>query len=378
MSARASDEGAGGRGSSAVATGAGDGPGGTERVAGFDAHPERTRARAATPPRRGQLMRSSVRSWAHCRPCGAILGARGRRRADAHPTARLRPRRDTPLRGSRFARPDVAAEAGRHPQGGPDPGRTGDVAPREPPRLRAIARRHRGVHLPRSPWVFEVLTGVILQQRITFRDAARARRILVHRLGAAAPGPGALLLPLAPPDWLRLTSEDFRRAGIDGQRARALRAAARHARRIDAAFDLNPARACEILAAVPGCGPWTVEMTMGLALGDPDAVPIGDLHPPSIVRLGPRRRAPGRRPPHGRATGALPRPALPPAAAPSRGGPDSPRTGPSPQAPRPAVSTASGVGAEEGTRSAGVGFTPPLPASWWRGYRRPPGTGSRP
>ena len=75
-------------------------------------------------------MRSSVRSWAHCRPCGAILGARGRRRADAHPTARLRPRRDTPLRGSRFARPDVAAEAGRHPQGGPDPGRTGDVAPR--------------------------------------------------------------------------------------------------------------------------------------------------------------------------------------------------------------------------------------------------------
>jgi len=156
-------------------------------------------------------------------------------------------------------------------------------APREPPRLRAIARRHRGVHLPRSPWVFEVLTGVILQQRITFRDAARARRILVHRLGAAAPGPGALLLPLAPPDWLRLTSEDFRRAGIDGQRARALRAAARHARRIDAAFDLNPARACEILAAVPGCGPWTVEMTMGLALGDPDAVPIGDLHLPSIV-----------------------------------------------------------------------------------------------
>ena len=51
----------------------------------------------------------------------------------------------------------------------------------------------------------------------------------------------------------------------------------------DAAFDLAPARAREILAAVPGCGPWTVEMTMGLALGDPDAVPIGDLRLPSIV-----------------------------------------------------------------------------------------------
>jgi 3-methyladenine DNA glycosylase/8-oxoguanine DNA glycosylase len=37
------------------------------------------------------------------------------------------------------------------------------------------------------------------------------------------------------------------------------------------------------LAAVRGCGPWTVEITMGFVLGDPDAVPTGDLHLPHEV-----------------------------------------------------------------------------------------------
>jgi hypothetical protein len=37
------------------------------------------------------------------------------------------------------------------------------------------------------------------------------------------------------------------------------------------------------LAAVPGCGPWTVEISMGFVLGDPDAVPTGDLHLPHEV-----------------------------------------------------------------------------------------------
>ena len=35
--------------------------------------------------------------------------------------------------------------------------------------------------------------------------------------------------------------------------------------------------------SVPGCGPWTVEITMGFVLGDPDAVPTGDPHLPHQV-----------------------------------------------------------------------------------------------
>jgi 3-methyladenine DNA glycosylase/8-oxoguanine DNA glycosylase len=144
--------------------------------------------------------------------------------------------------------------------------------------IATLARRCRGIHLPRSPWVFEGLTEYVLQQRVTFRDAARAHRRLVEALGVPAPGPPGLLLPLASSDWRRLADSDLRRAGIDGQRGRTLRAAAGAARLVNSAFDLAPAAARGALAAIPGCGPWTVEMTLGFVLGDPDAVPTGDLH----------------------------------------------------------------------------------------------------
>jgi hypothetical protein len=72
-------------------------------------------------------------------------------------------------------------------------------------------------------------------------------------------------------------------AGFEGQRGRTLRAAARAARPVDSAFGLDAAAARGILASVGGCGPWTVEITMGFVLGDPDAVPVGDLHLPHEV-----------------------------------------------------------------------------------------------
>jgi 3-methyladenine DNA glycosylase/8-oxoguanine DNA glycosylase len=149
--------------------------------------------------------------------------------------------------------------------------------------LATLARRGRGLHLVRSPWVFDVLCQLVLQQRVSFRDAARAHRHLVRALDEAAPGPPGLLLPPAPRHWLRASSEEYRRAGVDGQRAGRLRAAAREAKSIDATFDRGAASARASLAGIPGCGPWTVGMVMGFALGDPDAVPVGDLHLPSLV-----------------------------------------------------------------------------------------------
>ncbi|MGE5126495.1 MAG: DNA-3-methyladenine glycosylase family protein [Betaproteobacteria bacterium] len=152
---------------------------------------------------------------------------------------------------------------------GPPPGPVG-----------ALARRWRGLRLVRNPWVLDGLAEYVLQQRVRFRDAARAQRRLVQALGRPAPGPAGLQLPLAPEDWRRLDPQALFSAGIDGQRARTLRAAARQARRIEHVFSLGRAEACTVLAAVPGCGPWTVGFTMGFVLGDPDAVPTGDLHLP--------------------------------------------------------------------------------------------------
>jgi len=150
-------------------------------------------------------------------------------------------------------------------------------------RMASLARRWRGLRLSRSPWVHEGLAEYVLQQRVSFRDATRAQGRLVRSLSPEAPGPPGLRLPLAPLDWLRLRSDDFHRAGIDVQRARTLRAVAREARRLDAAFERAPAAARAVLSSVPGCGPWTVEITLGFVLGDPDAVPTGDLHLPHEV-----------------------------------------------------------------------------------------------
>jgi 3-methyladenine DNA glycosylase/8-oxoguanine DNA glycosylase len=152
-----------------------------------------------------------------------------------------------------------------------------------PGKLATLARRGRALRLSRSPWVFDGLCESILQQRVSFRDAARSHRRLVGSIGQPAPGPHGLRLPLSPRDWMGLAEPDWRRVGVDGQRARALRAAARCARSLDATFEREPSAARAALAAVPGCGPWTVELTMGFVLGDPDAVPLGDLHLPHQV-----------------------------------------------------------------------------------------------
>ena len=149
--------------------------------------------------------------------------------------------------------------------------------------LAPLARRHRGLRLPRSPFVFDGLVEYVLQQRVSFRDASRSYRRLVSSVSAPSPGPPGLRLPLAPAAWLSLRDDELRRAGIDAQRASTLRAAARAARRVSEAFDVPPEGARARLEAVRGCGPWTVEFTMGFVLGDPDAVPTGDLHLPHEV-----------------------------------------------------------------------------------------------
>jgi 3-methyladenine DNA glycosylase/8-oxoguanine DNA glycosylase len=155
---------------------------------------------------------------------------------------------------------------------------------RPPPgRLATLARRGRGLRLSRSPWVFDLLCQFVLQQRVPFRDAARAWGRLVRGRSEAAPGPPGLLLPLPPREWLRLGTDDFRRAGVDPERANRLRAAARAARSVDATFEQDLPAARSTLGQVPGCGPWTLGMVLGFGLADPDAVVTGDLHLPSAV-----------------------------------------------------------------------------------------------
>jgi 3-methyladenine DNA glycosylase/8-oxoguanine DNA glycosylase len=148
------------------------------------------------------------------------------------------------------------------------------------PLLRRLAG-FRGLRLLRMPWPWDVAAGTVLQQRVRWQVAyGDFRRIALRwgaRLEAATPFPTAERLAALRPCQLEAV-------GIDGMRARALLALARaHAARPFLLPDSDASMVSERLLRVPGIGPWTTGMILGYAYGEPDALPVGDLHLPSIV-----------------------------------------------------------------------------------------------
>ena len=63
------------------------------------------------------------------------------------------------------------------------------------------------------------------------------------------------------------------------------------------------------LALLPGIGQWTIGSVLASAMGDPDAVAVGDFHLKNLVSYRPRRRAAWHRRTHARAARAVRRPA---------------------------------------------------------------------
>jgi 3-methyladenine DNA glycosylase/8-oxoguanine DNA glycosylase len=131
--------------------------------------------------------------------------------------------------------------------------------------------------------VLRAFVPAVLAQRVTSVEAARAWRGISWALGEKAPGPSGLLLPPAPADLARRPYWWYHRFGVDRGRAETIRFAARHADRLEEAVVLPLAAAYGRLAAFPGAGPWTVATVAGAALGDPDAVVVGDYHLPHLV-----------------------------------------------------------------------------------------------
>src|SRR5690606_8161381 len=129
------------------------------------------------------------------------------------------------------------------------------------------------------------LVPSILEQRVITRTARDAWAWLLRVHGSPAPGPAPSGMRVPPParTWARVPSWDFHRAGVDPRRARTVVAAAQIAGRLEEATGMTADEAARRLQHVPGVGPWTAAETAQRALGDADAVSVGDFHLPGQV-----------------------------------------------------------------------------------------------
>ncbi len=153
------------------------------------------------------------------------------------------------------------------------------------PVLRDGARRTGGPRIGRTGLVWEALVPAILEQKVTGRQARAAWRTLVRRHGQPAPGPapdGLLLVP-PPSVWRQIPSWEYHRAGVGPQRRDTLLRAAAVAARLEQAVALPGEQADRRLRSVPGIGAWTSAEVRQRALGDADAVSVGDAHVPRLV-----------------------------------------------------------------------------------------------
>jgi 3-methyladenine DNA glycosylase/8-oxoguanine DNA glycosylase len=152
------------------------------------------------------------------------------------------------------------------------------------PLLRDLRRRHPGLRMCRTEAVFEAAMGSILEQRVTGAEAWRGWRALLWDLGEPAPGPlPGLRVPPAPARVAETRYPAFHRYGVERGRAETVRCAAAHAARLEEALALPLDAARVRLRALPGMGHWTAAEVALVALGDPDAVSVGDYHLPHVV-----------------------------------------------------------------------------------------------
>jgi 3-methyladenine DNA glycosylase/8-oxoguanine DNA glycosylase len=148
--------------------------------------------------------------------------------------------------------------------------------------MRAIWRDHRSVLLTRTD-PFPVLIAAILEQKVQGPEARRAWREVVMATADPAPGDVGLHLPPDPERLATIPSWVLSKNGVVHRRAAALREAARHPKKIARLVNATPEEARAFLEKLPGVGPWTTGEVCRIALGDPDAISVGDYHLPNIV-----------------------------------------------------------------------------------------------
>ena len=169
----------------------------------------------------------------------------------------------------------------------------GGFDPSAHPVVADLARRRPDVRIGWTNAVFESLLPAILEQKVTGSEASGAFHGIIAKYGEPAPGAvaAAQRLRLQPSAELVATLPYFalHPLGVEQRRADTLRRAAAAAARLERLSELaGPRRAIGATAAaelmrIPGIGAWTAAEVTFRALGDPDAVSVGDFHLKNLV-----------------------------------------------------------------------------------------------
>lgn len=146
------------------------------------------------------------------------------------------------------------------------------------PVIHDLHRRMPGLRLGKTGAVIEALFPSILEQKVSGKEAGLAYAAIVRRYGESAPGPAGLTLPPTAERLAGIPSYDLHPLGVERRRAETLRCACSAARRMEEVTSMSFEDAHRRLRAIPGVGMWTAAEVAGVALGDPDAVSVGDYH----------------------------------------------------------------------------------------------------
>jgi 3-methyladenine DNA glycosylase/8-oxoguanine DNA glycosylase len=153
------------------------------------------------------------------------------------------------------------------------------------PTVAAAFTHARHLRIGRTARVLEALIPAVLEQRVQGIDAFRSWRLLVTRFGTPAPGPApeGMRVPPSAQQWRAVPSWEFHRANVDPGRMRTLVGCAVRAESLERLVSRAPADARAALTSLPGVGVWTAAEVAQRALGDADALSVGDYHLSTMI-----------------------------------------------------------------------------------------------
>lgn len=151
------------------------------------------------------------------------------------------------------------------------------------PLIRTMVRRTPDLRIAKTSRIFEALVPAILGQKVTTIASKRSLSGLLKKYGEPAPGPVELRVLPDPAVLAALPYYEYHPLGVERKRAETIRRTAARAERLESLLDESCTSAAGFLTKLPGVGPWTAALVTGAAMGDPDAVPVGDFHIPNLV-----------------------------------------------------------------------------------------------